>query len=433
MCSAVSQGEVVSRGPRTIRPPSPWRYAVLVSGESGAWSPEPSLGRPGVMTSPYRRVRILDVPAAAMGAVADAMRFVGVVAQVSDPLPVPGGRSKVTDGFFAGPQHLILGAMSRIVSAHRELAASIVHALEAYSSVRPHSWFCSDQRIDFRRGAAVMGILNMTPDSFSGDGLLQETIDSSRGCVDPGLAEDLASGMFEDGASIIDVGGESTRPSSSAICAEDELRRIIPLLDRIAGRYPVPISVDTSKALVAREAIARGVRIINDVTALRGDPEMLSVIASSKVGVVLMHMRGTPATMQSQTSYEDLLRDVFLALHTRVRDCLDAGIDPRRIAVDPGLGFAKTAEHNLALLRRCKELTSLGMPVLVGPSRKGFLGRILNLPAEDRVEGTTACCVAAAMGGASILRVHDVKAAVRALKVAAAIETESIDVCGDNH
>ncbi|MCA1595372.1 MAG: dihydropteroate synthase [Chloroflexi bacterium] len=261
-----------------------------------------------------------------------------------------------------------------------------------------------------------MGIVNLTPDSFSDGGSLDA----------PGAANEMVSRMVEEGADIIDIGGESTRPHAQRIPVEEELRRIRPLLEHIGGRLPVPISVDTSRAEVARAALDLGASIVNDVTAMTGDPEMLPLVAGSGAGVVLMHMKGTPATMQDDPRYSDLMREIYLFLHRRVRDCTTGGIPPDRIAIDPGIGFGKTDDHNLDLLARLTEFTSAGLPVLVGPSRKGFIGRLLDLPPRERVEGTIAACTAAVLHGASVVRVHDVLPAVRALRVASAISDRPV-------
>ena len=257
----------------------------------------------------------------------------------------------------------------------------------------------------------IIGILNVTPDSFSDGGRH----------LDPRRAADRARAMVRAGADLVDVGGESTRPGAALVPVEDEWDRIGPVLEAIS-ELPVPISVDTRKAEVARRSVESGAAIVNDVSGLSHDPEMAGVVARSGVGVVLMHMRGTPATMQEDTRYEDVMGEVAEALEASVRRAVEAGCDPRCLAVDPGIGFGKSASGSLELLARLGELKRLGCPVLVGPSRKSFIGRTLDLPVEERVEGTIAACVAAWERGARIFRVHDVEPVRRALDLASAIE-----------
>ncbi len=269
-------------------------------------------------------------------------------------------------------------------------------------------------RIDLSARPHVMGILNVTPDSFS---------DGGRFAAD-GAAVRAAERMVADGADIVDIGGESTRPGAPEVSAEEEIRRVVPVVEALAGRLPVPVSIDTSKAAVARAAIDAGAAIVNDVTALTCDPEMGDVAARAGVPVVLMHMRGTPRTMQADPenlAYGDVVADVRAELSDRLSRAERAGIDPALTIVDPGIGFAKTAQQNLALLARLGELAPLGRPILVGPSRKSFIGAVLNLPVNERLEGTAAAVAIAVMSGAHIVRVHDVGPMVRVVRMAAAI------------
>jgi dihydropteroate synthase len=256
-----------------------------------------------------------------------------------------------------------------------------------------------------------MGVVNVTPDSFSDGGVL----------LHPAAAIAEARGFLDDGAAIVDVGGESTRPGSEGVTADEELRRLAPVLVALGG---VPVSVDTSKAVVARRALELGAVMVNDVTALRADPELAGVVADSDVYLCLMHMLGEPRTMQEEPRYDDVVSEVASFLEERIAFAVDAGIDEERICVDPGIGFGKTTEHNLELLARLGELAALGRPVLVGASRKRFLGRILGDP--DALTGPVAAGVAvnvlAYERGASIFRVHDVRANVEALAAARAIE-----------
>jgi dihydropteroate synthase len=258
---------------------------------------------------------------------------------------------------------------------------------------------------------AVMGIVNVTPDSFSDGGLNFE----------PEAAVASAWRMLAEGAAIVDIGAESTRPGASAVSADEELRRVEPVLE---GLIDAPLSIDTSKAEVARRALELGAELVNDVTALRGDPKMVEVVADSGAYLCLMHMFGEPRTMQNEPSYEDVVSEVAAFLEERLDFATAHGVREDRICLDPGFGFGKTVEHNLALVRRLDVLLELGRPVLVGFSRKRSLGRLLGDPAATR--GTTAASIGAALAaferGADIFRVHDVREHVEALTIAAAIE-----------
>jgi dihydropteroate synthase len=273
--------------------------------------------------------------------------------------------------------------------------------------------FCRDKRLSLET-PRVMGVLNVTPDSFSDGGRF-----SRNGHIDPAIALAAAQQMIDDGAAIIDVGGESTRPGSSPVDPQEELRRVIPIVERLAAMATI-VSVDTSKAVVARAALEAGAHIINDVCALE-DPEMLAVVAGSDAGVCLMHKRGEPRTMQEAPYYADVADEVSGYLKDRVKRCAGAGIAHQRIAIDPGFGFGKSLEHNLTLLRRLGEIAAIGCPVLVGLSRKGMIGTITGRSAGARVAGSIAAAVIAVQRGARIVRAHDVAATVDALKVTARI------------
>lgn len=263
---------------------------------------------------------------------------------------------------------------------------------------------------------ALMGIVNVTPDSFSDGGLY----------LDPAKATLHGRELAAAGADWLDVGGESTRPGSEGVSLDEELERVMPVVEALAGPEGpgVPVSIDTSKAEVARRAVAAGARMINDVTALRGDPEMPAVCAESGAEVCLMHMLGEPRTMQEDPRYDDVVADVRDFLAERMQKAVAAGVAEDRIVLDPGIGFGKTLEHNLALLRGLPQLAELGRPLLVGPSRKRFIGELSGAGAEadDRLPGTIAACIASARRGAAILRVHDVAPVRQALAVAGAIE-----------
>jgi dihydropteroate synthase len=256
-----------------------------------------------------------------------------------------------------------------------------------------------------------MAILNVTPDSFYDGGRR----------LDPGKA--IADGieMAVAGADVIDVGGESTRPGARPVSEDEELERVLPVIRGLRREIRVPISIDTYKSGVARAALREGADIVNDISALRFDTEMVELVAAEKVPVVLMHMQGTPRTMQAEARYDDVVREVgdFLAL--RIQYAVERGVERHRIVVDPGFGFGKTLEHNLALLRGLPELASLGQPLLVGASRKTFIGKILGAEPGERLEGSLAAAVAAVLGGANIIRTHDVKETRRAVRIADAI------------
>jgi dihydropteroate synthase len=258
---------------------------------------------------------------------------------------------------------------------------------------------------------SVMGVVNVTPDSFSDGGVN----------FDPGDAVSTARRMAQEGAAVVDIGGESTRPGSDGVSVEEELRRIVPVLEALRGQ--VPVSIDTAKAEVARRAIELGAELVNDVTALRGDPDLAGVVASSGAYLCLMHMQGEPRTMQHNPAYEDVAGEVTAFLEERLRFAVDAGIPEDRICLDPGFGFGKDVDHNFELLARLAEIVALGRPVLVGLSRKRSLGRILGDP--EATTGPLSASIAAAVEayerGATIFRVHDVREHVEALTVAAAV------------
>jgi dihydropteroate synthase len=257
---------------------------------------------------------------------------------------------------------------------------------------------------------AVMGVVNVTPDSFSGDGVYGR----------PAVAVIEARGMLAAGAAIVDLGGESTRPGAEAVPVEEELRRVEPVLVALAGE---PVSIDTSKAAVARRALELGAELVNDVTALRGDPELAALVAESGAYLCLMHMRGEPRSMQAAPAYDDVVSEVKAFLEERLAFAVGEGIREELICLDPGIGFGKTVEHNFELVRRLDELVALGRPILVGFSRKSSLGKMMGDPAATT--GSAAASVGAAVAafdrGATILRVHDVREHVEALRAAQAV------------
>jgi dihydropteroate synthase len=258
---------------------------------------------------------------------------------------------------------------------------------------------------------AVMGILNVTPDSFADGGL-------HRG-VDAALAR--ARTLIAEGADVIDVGGESTRPGAEPVPAEVEYARVVPVIAALRAETDLPISVDTTKASVAADALAAGADVVNDVSAGRFDPAMLALVATRGAGLVLMHMQGSPATMQEAPAYGDVVTEVATFLGERAAAARAAGVAPADVWVDPGIGFGKRLEHNLALLARLERLVALGFPVVVGASRKGFLGALSGAPVGDRLPASLAAAVLAAAHGARVVRVHDVGATRHALAVADAL------------
>ncbi|MBW3561334.1 MAG: dihydropteroate synthase [Actinobacteria bacterium] len=260
-----------------------------------------------------------------------------------------------------------------------------------------------------------MGIVNVTPDSFFDGGAHYDPDDH------PGAAVAHARSLVEAGADLVDVGGESTRPGAEPTDEADELQRVLPVVEALAADG-ITVSIDTRKANVARAAVEAGAALVNDVSAGAVDGAMLPTVAELGVPYVLMHMLGTPRTMQTNPTYDDVVGDVFDFLGEVLERCVDVGIDPTDVILDPGIGFGKTVEHNLRLLRDLRDLTSLGRPVLVGASRKSFLGRVTeDLPAEERLEPSLAASAVAITNGASIVRVHDVAETVRAVGVARAI------------
>jgi len=271
--------------------------------------------------------------------------------------------------------------------------------------------------LDFSRKTYVMGILNVTPDSFS-DGSIY---------FDKAKAVDHALRMADDGADIIDIGGESTRPGSETVPLEEELRRTIPVIEEISKKINIPISIDTYKSEVALRALESGASIVNDISGMRFDPEMPKVIAKYKVPVVLMHIKGRPKNMQKNPVYDALIPEIMDYFRISIRLANKFGIPENMIIIDPGIGFGKTAEHNLEIINNLSQFASLKKPILIGASRKAFIGKILgDAPAEERLEGTAAVVAISIINGANIVRVHDVKEMAKVVKVADAIKREKI-------
>ncbi len=276
-------------------------------------------------------------------------------------------------------------------------------------AVRPLR-FADDDTLELGRRTVVMGVLNVTPDSFSEEGRVRNVQESL----------DVARRMAEDGAELIDVGGESTRPGAFPVDEERETRRVVPVIEAIKRELHVRVSVDTSKANVARRAFEAGADLLNDVSAL-GDPAMLPLLVERRAPVVLMHMRGTPLDMQANTRYGDLLGSVLGFLQTRTNAAIAGGVREDRIVVDPGIGFGKSCEGNLAILNRIGDLAAVDKPILIGASRKTFIGKVLDLPVDDRLHGSLAVAALASAQGAHIIRAHDVAATVRVVRMIDAI------------
>jgi len=275
---------------------------------------------------------------------------------------------------------------------------------------------CRTKTLRLGEGTLVMGAINVTPDSFSDGGVFLEQ----------DRAVDRALEMVEEGADLIDIGGESTRPGSRGTEPEEELSRIIPVIQRVSRQTDTPIVVDTRKARVAREALEAGCQIVNDVSALRSDPEMGNVVATYDVPVVLMHMLGTPETMQQEIHYVSLISEIVEYLKQSIDLASRVGVNSDKIIIDPGIGFGKTVDHNLSIIKHLSQFRILGRPILIGTSRKSFIGSILNLEVSQREEGTIATVAASILNGAHIIRTHNVRNAVRAARITDAVKGVSL-------
>ncbi|MBP1753051.1 MAG: Dihydropteroate synthase [Geobacteraceae bacterium] len=263
----------------------------------------------------------------------------------------------------------------------------------------PGTWNIGRRTLDLTKRPCLMGILNVTPDSFSDGSYF----------LDPDRAVERALDMEAQGADIIDIGGESTRPYATPVTEEDELERVLPVLRKLAGRLRIPISIDTYKAAVAREALLSGAEIVNDISGMVFDSAMADVVSSLNSGVIVTHTRGRPAEMQNDTGYHSLVEEILTALRESLSLGESRGIKADRMVIDPGIGFGKSCGGNLLILNRLRDFTTLGRPVMVGTSRKSFIGSVLNRPVEDRIFGTAATTALAIANGAAIVRVHDVR------------------------
>lgn len=270
---------------------------------------------------------------------------------------------------------------------------------------------CRDHLLDVQKKTWIVGVLNITPDSFSDGGRFLE----------PGAAIGQAMQMVEEGADILEIGAESTRPGAIPVSVDEELCRILPVLCDLRPKLVIPVAVDTYKPEVARVVLEEGADIINDVYGVRGEGRLAAVVAEKRAGLVIMHMKGTPQDMQIEPRYNDIVGEVVAFLADRVAFAERLGVDPQSIVVDPGLGFGKRSQDNLALLRHLAELDCLGKPIMVGPSRKSLVGEVLKLPVEQRHHGTAACVAAAVLHGASFVRVHDVRPCAHLVRMLDAI------------
>ena len=270
---------------------------------------------------------------------------------------------------------------------------------------------CGTLKLEWGKRSYVMGIINVTPDSFSDGGQFFG--------VDDAINHALK--LAEEGADILDIGGESTRPYSTPVASDEELDRVMPVVSALAQRTEVPISIDTSKATVARECLNSGAEIINDVTGLLGDPEMVPLAAASDAGVCVMHMQGTPQTMQTEPHYDDVLQEVGDFFSERLTRLAEHGVNSEQVALDPGIGFGKELEHNIKLLSGIHQLIISGRPLLIGASRKSFIGKLLGTPSNERLPASLACAACAAAKGAHVVRVHDVAETVQAVRMTEAL------------
>jgi dihydropteroate synthase len=273
-------------------------------------------------------------------------------------------------------------------------------------------WRCRERRVECGERTLIMGIVNVTPDSFSDGGQFFETEAAVSHALELAVA----------GADLIDVGGESTRPGAERVSPEEEQRRVVPIIRRLRELCAIPISIDTYKSAVAHEALHAGADIINDISGLTFDPEMAGLAAQTGAGLVLMHIQGTPTDMQLNPHYQDVMEEILRFLQQQLRFAAEKGVKPEQIVVDPGIGFGKRLDDNFTILRRLRMLQACGVPILVGPSRKSFIGQTLDAPANDRLEGTSAAVTAAILNGANIVRVHDVKEMKRVARIADAIK-----------
>jgi dihydropteroate synthase len=329
----------------------------------------------------------------------------------------------LTDAILMGTRHQIEKLTFKLKQdpGFQALGQSLEETLRNVSRVH-YRLPCRKQTFILGEKTLVMGVLNVTPDSFSDGGLYLEK--------EQAVARGLK--MVEEGADFIDVGGESTRPGSKPLPREEELRRVLPVIESLVRETDVPVSIDTYKSAVAREAIRAGAQLINDISGLHFDPDLAEVAAKEEVPIILMHIRGTPEMMQSQIHYDSLFSEILRSLKESIERAERAGVDPDRIIVDPGIGFGKTMEHNLLILKQLSEFRILGKPLLLGTSRKSFIGKVLDADkVSDRLEGTLASMAIGVFNGAHIVRCHDVREAKRAVALADAIRLAGLSAGSD--
>lgn len=318
-----------------------------------------------------------------------------------------------SDLILMGTPNQIKALIDRLEDRFNGLQGVAIRIRECLKTLEnpPHTIRCREKTLRLDERTHLMGILNVTPDSFSDGGLY----------MDPHKAISRGIELASQGADIIDIGGESTRPGSKPLPADEELRRVIPVIEALSAKVEIPISIDTHKSSIAEKAIQAGAEMINDISGLKFDRNMADVAAKYDVPVVLMHIKGTPEVMQVDVHYDCLLTEIMEYLEQSIEIAEGAGIDPKLIIIDPGIGFGKSVGDNLKIIRHLAELKSLGKPILLGPSRKSFIGKILNAPVDQRDEGTLASISAAIMNGANIIRVHDVGPARKAARIVDAI------------
>lgn len=370
-----------------------------------------------------RSVRLDNIPSPEAGAIREVYAASGAFAVAAS---APDGGASLLVHASDVRHRQALAEAERIGDAARETANAIRAALDGFDHgpTLPDPHELPDARLAalfdvIGKRTLIMGILNVTPDSFSDGGQF----------LDRGAAAARALEMAAEGADIIDVGGESTRPGADPVSAGEEIRRVIPVIREIAEAVDAVVSIDTRKARVAEAALEAGASIVNDISGASFDPEMPALIAERRCPAVLMHIKGAPRDMQVNPSYDDLMGEVYSFLSGRIAELRSAGADERMLLVDPGIGFGKTVEHNLRLMRRLAELKSLGRPIVVGTSRKSTIGKVLgDLPAGERLEGTAATVAVCIVNGASVVRVHDVKQMARVARMTDAIVRGRLEV-----
>lgn len=328
---------------------------------------------------------------------------------------VIGLSAKQTDVLLIGNMKQYDGLINRLKNQHYFGLSHISNQLREVLSNYGKEDFevkCGKYCLKLSERTYIMGILNVTPDSFSDGGLYND--------VEQAVLH--AKKMVEEGVDIIDVGGESTRPGAKRVTAEEELRRVRPVIERLVNEVSVPISIDTYKSHVARVCLDLGCHLVNDISGLRFSPEMKEIVAEYGVAVIIMHIKGTPEDMQKAPEYRCVISEITSYFRQRIKEALESGIKRDKIIIDPGIGFGKRTSHNLEIIKRLREFKSLGYPILIGTSRKSLIGNVLNLPVEERLEGTGASVALSIMNGANIIRVHDVREMVRVAKMVDAIK-----------